>query len=86
MRFASPRWLRTMICKPESNIGCEKSNSFSRSEVIEMAAMPTSAPPAFTFRQQLPDAAVCRVLGALFKLFGMASHKSMLKPTRRPFS
>lgn len=30
---------RTRICKPESNIGCEKSNTCSRCEVIEIAAI-----------------------------------------------
>lgn len=34
---------RTRICRPPFSIGCEKSKFLSRSDVIEIAAMPRSA-------------------------------------------
>lgn len=36
---------RTMICKPESKYGSEKSTAFSRLEVMVIAAIATSASP-----------------------------------------
>gem|GEM_PF-5132029 len=86
MRLTSirPSVARTMIDRPDRNIGCEKSSVFSRSAVMEMAAIPAAFFEVFTASSSAGSVSYRSKRVFNPSSSEIARHRSMLKPENCP--
>lgn len=84
----SPAWASsgTRICSPDSYIGCEKSNFFKRSDVMEIADIPSSPSPASMADSNSFTLALALNLELRPISVVIAFHSSIEKPVQEPTS